>query len=370
MLAFDKHTLTDSPAQITSIFLMPILQSAGVLQQAIITTIDIEPLAAMASFNAQLARLHLTYDKYEAEAPRSLIVKLPAVNTELQQNAAVFRPGLKECWFYRHGVARTPLNVPYCYYNAVDAATGGSFLLLEDLAPARTGNRINGTSLEEAKLALQSLAHLHAAWWAVDPAAEQELVQLMDNFQEAQNLVEQLYQDAWPQFLKRAVFEIPDDIQQFGECLVGRISAAEALLDSSPRTLMHGDFRLENMLFGTRHGQPICWVIDWEDIMLWNGMFDAAWFLGGCLPVEKSDKEEELLRCYHQALTQAGVEGYPWAQCYHDYRCAMLSSFVQGILTVASLETDDDYAHNLARVLAERFIMACRRLRLYELLPS
>ena len=57
-------------------------------------------------------------------------------------------------------------------------------------------------------------------------------------------------------------------------------------------------------------------------------------------------------------------------KCYHDYRCAMFSSFVQGILTVASLETDDDDARNLARILAERFIMAYRRLRLDELQPS
>lgn len=368
MSSFDRCPLPDSPTRITAAFLAPILRSAGVLQQATVTAIDIEPLAAVGDFNAQLARLYLTFDRYEAQAPRSLIMKFPTASAELQQNAAVFRPGMRECWFYRHGRSHTPLHVPHCYYNAVDPATGESFLLLEDLAPAQAGNRVDGASVKEAELALQSIALLHAAWWAVDPATEPELAQLHDNSPEAQNLVEQLYREAWPRFVGRAPIEISHDIRELGERLVGRISAAEALLDPSPRTLMHGDFRLENMLFGTRGGQSVCWVIDWEDVALWNGMFDVAWFLGGCLPVEKSAKEEELLRCYHRALTHAGVKGYTWAQCYHDYRCAMLSSFVEGILTVASLEIDNDYARNLARVLTERFMMACERLHLPDLI--
>jgi aminoglycoside/choline kinase family phosphotransferase len=276
---------------------------------------------------------------------------------------------MRECWFYRIGAARTPVNIPRCYYNAVDAATGESFLLLEDLAPARTGNRMNGASLEEAELALQSLAQLHASWWAVDPKAEPELMQLMDNSQDAQALVGQLYQEAWSRFLERHADQVQDDIRKFGTGLVDHIPEAEALLDASPRTLIHGDFRLENMLFGARHRHPVCWIIDWEDVILWNGMFDVAWFLGGCLPVEESDKEENLLRFYHRALTHAGVEGYSWEQCYRDYRCAMITGFVQGILTITSLETGDIYAQNLARVIAERFMMACSRLRLDELLP-
>ena len=358
-----------SPAQITPAFLTPILQAAGVLRQATVTAICAEPLAAKASFNAQMARLRLTYDVQEAEAPQSLIAKLPTANAELWENAAVFRPGAKECWFYRYGAARTPVNVPYCYYNAVDAAMGESFLLLEDLAPARVGDWVEGVSLEEAELALRSLARLHAAWWATEATAEPELAQLMDNPQEAQDLVERLYQQAWLQFLGRAPCEIPGDVRQFGERLAGRIAAAEAMLDHSPWTLVHGDFRLGNILFGARHGEPACWVIDWEDIALWSGMLDVAWFLGGCLRVEESDEEEGLLRRYHQALTREGVAGYPWAQCYHDYRGAMLSCFVQGILTAVPPETGDEYAHNLARVVGERFIMASRRLRLYELMP-
>jgi aminoglycoside phosphotransferase (APT) family kinase protein len=197
---------------------------------------------------------------------------------------------------------------------------------------------------------------------------------LIDNIPEAQDLVDQLYRRAWPLFLERATFAISDDVRQFGERLVGRVPAAEGLLDQSPKTLMHGDFRLGNVLFGsrangTRDGESVCWVIDWEDVMLWNGMFDVAWFLGGCLRVEDGAEEEGLVRRYHRALIQEGVDEYSWSQCYGDYRRAMLSAFVQGVLTATPSESCDEYARDLAHVVGERFVRACQRLRLYELLP-
>jgi thiamine kinase-like enzyme len=251
----------------------------------------------------------------------------------------------------------------------VASASGESVLLLEDLTPAHTGDWVDGVTLGKAELALRSLARQHAAWWGTDPAEEPELAQLIDNLKEEQDLVERLYAEGWPRFLESDTFEIPDDVRAFGEHLVSRISAAEAMLDHSPRTLVHGDFRLGNLLFGERDGEPTCWVIDWEDITLWNGMFDVAWFLGGCLRVEESGEEKRFLQLYHQALTHEGVKSYSWAQCYQDYRWAMCGAFVQGVLTAVPPETEDGYAHQLARAIGERFIVACQRQRLHELMP-
>lgn len=234
---------------------------------------------------------------------------------------------------------------------------------------SRTGDRLLGVSIEDARLALQSLACLHAAWWQVDPATLPELAVLVDNSPDSQDLVDQLCQQARPRLLVSANLEIPDDIRHLGKHLLDRTAAAEALLDDSPRTLVHGDFRLENMLFGTRNGLPVCWVIDWEDVALSNGMLDVAWFLGGCLPEQMSDREPELLQSYHQDLMQGGVIGYSWAQCLHDYRCAMFSSLIQAVLTVASLHMDDNTNRRLADALTRRFFHACRRLCLVDLLP-
>jgi hypothetical protein len=364
----DLHSLPENPSQLSAEFLTPILWSAGVLTGGAIRDVQAESLPGALGYNAQIARLYLKYDHPEAGAPEVLIAKLPTVKHELHQNAAVFQPGRKESWFYRQGAARTPVSIPRCYYNAVDPKTGESFLLLEDLAPARRGERIEGLSLEEARLALQAAAALHAAWWEVDPSSEAELEGLVSNTEGEQNLVERLYAAAWLKFLEFKAGAIPDDFIRLGERLVGHIVEAEALLSLSPRTLIHGDLRAENLFFGQRGGTPTCWVIDWEDILLWNGMLDAAWLIGGCLPAAMVDREVELLGWYHEALCRAGVEGYSFEQCTQDYRCAMLSSLVQGVLTMAGLDLVDDTARALFGVLLERFAAASRRMRLQELL--
>jgi hypothetical protein len=63
------------PAQITPAFLTSILKSAGVLRQARVTSLDIEPLAGKTGFNAQLLPVHLVYESEEENAPRSLIAQ-------------------------------------------------------------------------------------------------------------------------------------------------------------------------------------------------------------------------------------------------------------------------------------------------------
>ena len=88
--------LPNNPAQITPEFLTAILRSTGVLRQATVISIEVEPLVANTSFYAQMARVPLAYDRQDAETPHSLIAKLPTTDTDLHQHAAVFRPDAKE----------------------------------------------------------------------------------------------------------------------------------------------------------------------------------------------------------------------------------------------------------------------------------
>lgn len=353
---------------LTPAFLTARLRSAGVLQHAAVTTVAATALVGQASFNAQLYRLHLEYDAAEVGAPTTLIAKLPTANAALRDSAAVFQPGKKEVWFYQKGAARTPVHIPRCYYAAVDKASDASMLVLEDLAPARTGNQVQGASHAEAQLALQALASIHAAWWGTDASEAKELEQPASDPEAAVEMVAQFYRQAWPRFREDAAFIIPPEVTKFGELLLTQMAAIEHLLDGAPTTLLHGDFRLENMLFGTQHGAPICWIIDWEDIACGNAMSDVAWFLGGCVSLDAIEQEEQLLAAYHTALAQSGVAAYPWAQCYHDYRCAMSSAFVQGVLMATPPETGDAHASRLGDAVGARFIQACQRLRLHELI--
>lgn len=357
-------------AQITPELVTQVLQGSGIVSGATITHLHAEIVTGEVSFNAQLVRLWLRYDRPEV-APPTLIVKLPTPNLALHANAMIFRPGAKEDWFYRRIAPRNQLQVPRCYYSAVDPATGQVVLVLEDLATAQRINQITGVSADEAQLVLRSQADLHAHWWQQQSAPEiKELEEINGPSAAGDDLVETLYAEAWPRFVASDVVEMPNKVRRFGDWLVGRVAATGKLLDPSPKTLIHGDFRLDNMLFDLQTKPPVCWLLDWEDVAFGCAAIDLTWFLGGCLQLEASNHEEDLLRFYHQCLVTAGVTAYSWTQCLQDYRYAMISSFVQGILSSTIEEGATRYQRHFAQAVASRFVAACQRLRLYELVST
>ena len=140
------------------------------------------------------------------------------------------------------------------------------------------------------------------------------------------------------------------------------------LAEQGPRTLTHGDYRLDNILFGEVDGKPTCWVIDWEDVFYGSGMIDVTWFIGGCLRIEDFRQENTLLQLYYQGLMEGGVDDYSWEDCYADYKRAMCSAFVQGVLSATLDDDPGEYETKLAQVLSRRFVGAVQRLKLLEIM--
>lgn len=341
----------------------------SILPHPTVREITVVPFVGEGSYNAQLYRLHLTHNDEITDKPHTLIVKLPTTNSDLYDNAAVFRPGEREQWFYRYAIQQTPINVPHCYYSAVDELSDSSVLVLEDLAPAQVGSWIEGISADNAALVLNAIAQLHATWWGIDPTSDPDLAPLVGDADSEQGLVDQLYADGWAQFISNPPFPLPDQFIQLGERIVGHVAPIENLLKDSPKTLVHGDLRQGNILFGTVDDQRTCWIIDWEDVIVWNGMLDVAWLLGSCLCIADETDEEQLLRGYYRALCLAGVENYGWEQCFRDYRYGMFNCFIQGLLSAVLPQSPTDYDRNLSRALTERLIALSERLALTDLIP-
>jgi hypothetical protein len=84
-------------------------------------------------------------------------------------------------------------------------------------------------------------------------------------------------------------------------------------------TVLHGDFRLDNLLLGAEADH--IWTVDWQTVVLGNGIADAAYFIGGnLLPDIRRAKEDQLTRHYHQALVDSGVADLSWEECWARYR--------------------------------------------------
>ncbi|HET6732271.1 DUF7065 domain-containing protein, partial [Mycobacterium sp.] len=106
-------------------------------------------------------------------------------------------------------------------------------------------------------------------------------------------------------FAERYGDQIEHDHRSVCERLVAAFDAYVAGESEPGRVmgLVHGDYRLDNMLFGQPRADRPLTVVDWQTVTWGPAMTDVAYFLGCALANEQRQKNyDELLRAYHDAL--------------------------------------------------------------------
>ena len=363
----DLLSIPDTPKDITPQWLTEALRSTGIPLNAIVTSLRIEPIEELTCIG-QLARLHLNFSQSQLTLPNTLVAKLHAPDEPLRAKTRPFTPDKCEILFYQQLARETHLRTPHCYYSAMNVTDGKYVRILEDLAPAKVGNQIKGSTAEETALALRAIASFHAHWWQNEKL--DGLDWLADSPADSDSMtcwVLDQYRNAFPIFVNKVGALLTDAAKAFGEQLPEKLMN-KPQFGKPPRTLVHGDFRLENVFFGASLGKSGFAVIDWQDLSRGEGVWDVAWFIGGCLRVtsNRQVEEQQLLKIYHETLKANGVNGYTFDTCWNDYRFAMSRYFLQAVLMVASLNPENDRENKLAQAVAERFIAAITDLRLTE----
>jgi hypothetical protein len=121
-----------------------------------------------------------------------------------------------------------------------------------------------------------------------------------------------------------------------------------------PLGLVHGDFRLDNLLFGEAAAARPLTVVDWQTVGWGSAVSDLSYFLGGGLSVEdRRAHERELVGEYHAALEAQGVEDFGWEECWEGYRRqafgGVLMAIVASMLVQRTERGDDMFMTTLAR---------------------
>ena len=360
-------SIPNTPLDITSQWLTEALSSTKMFSNVVVTSLRIEPIAEL-TCDGQLARLHLSFSQPQSAPPNKLIAKLHAPDEPLRAKTRILTPDKCEILFYQQLASEIPLRTPYCYYSAMDVTHGKYVRILEDLAPAKVGDQISGSTMKETAVALHAIAGFHAYWW------ENKRLETFDwlansptDSDSVTDWILDQYQEAFPIFADKTGALMTDVVKTFGERLPEKLMG-KSQLGKPPRTLVHGDFRLENVFFGASLGELGFAVIDWQDVSRGEGVSDVAWYIGGCLKMtpKRQTEERQLLKTYHETLKSNGVSGYTLDVCWNDYRLAMLRYFIQAVLMVASLNPENDRENRLARAVSERFIAAITDLRLTE----
>ena len=153
-----------SPDSLTAEWLTGALRETGALERGRVVSFDAQVLGGAKGASGQLVRIRLTYDAgAHPDAPRSLIAKFSAADP--QSRAMIHALGIyeREVRFYQDLAPLIALRTPRRYHADIRMDTGACVLLLEDLAPARNGDRAAGCSLAQAERIVRECGMLDVA---------------------------------------------------------------------------------------------------------------------------------------------------------------------------------------------------------------
>lgn len=382
-----------SPAWLTGT-----LRAAGLLERASVTAVDVEIIGAGEGFVGEIGRLRLTFDAPEACAPGSLIVKLPTGNRTNRGMAQMGAAYEREIRFYQELAEEVPIRTPRLYHADCDATPGAAYgeriarvldglpywllgpvidffvwlgrlpwqrsiLLLEDMAPARVGDQVNGCSLDQTRTILRSIAAAHAPYWDSPRLRELWWLGALDVLARSFKLLLRRSRSSYDERYRSLFGGLYEWLDQHSVELTKQ-------LVMSPATLIHGDFRLDN-LFLTESDPAEVAAIDWQVASRGPGVWDVAYFLCGTLARDVSSQTElELLRVYHDELLAHGVCGYDFDRCLLDYRRCLLILVGRLVAGAESLEFEHERGHVLIDTWLARLAARVRDLDPDALLDS
>jgi len=247
--------------------------------------------------------VRFTLDFGDGAAPVTLAGKFAAADPTSRGTAAMLGLYAKEVRFYRDLAPQLPIRTPKPLFADI-APDGASFcLLFEDLGPARGGNQIAGCSVDDARAAVRQAAALHAPSWQNPAILDLDWLQ-PDPAAAAQ--VKALYPQAQAIFRERYRDVLEPEYMALCEDLADITATTDRRQEKT--SLVHGDFRLDNVLFDIKAGAEPIAVLDWQTLTIGNGLTDIGYFLGcGIGNALRRAHERELLALYCAEMTERGV---------------------------------------------------------------
>lgn len=342
--------LPKSSAEIGAAWLNEVLseQARG---GATVDGVSVEVIGEGVGFLGEVARLTLSYESPTPESTRSIISKMPTTNEGFKHLGLMLGFYQKESGFFKEVASEIKLRIPGCYLNVAENDSD-YLLLLEDLAPMRPGNQLASCTLAEAELALAAAAQLHARWWE-DPQLEEFASWLPSPGGPYFDILEGAYHGALAPFHEKFGYLMTPEIEALADRAASDYTAMlEAGGGRRPHTFIHGDFRLDNMMFGDRPEDPPFALLDWQLPFKANPMWDVVYFLAGNFdPAWRQANEDELILGYHRSLVEGGVTGYSLDDCRQDYRAAGL--ILLGYLVTGANDVDLDTLNDRGREVIE-----------------
>ncbi len=337
--ALPPPELVSSGKAISADWLQRALAAGGVVApQRLALEPEITPIGH--GTTSETVRLRASYNSGTITAPTSAICK---IGRPLPAALGSTSPFERERQAYALFGQDPGFRIPQVYFNATDA-TGLCNLLLEDLSTtARPGDQITGCSLADAETVVRELARFHLTWWEKPELGQQEWMsrplQLLPAYAKGAEVIAEWLADRIPA-------EAITVMQDFGALAERWINQPAAR-----RTLIHGDPRVDNILFEqTRDGPRAC-LIDWQSLRLGDPQYDVAYFLSGSIsPADRRSGERDLLAEYVRIIAEVDP-AYTLDLALESYRANIVSGLWLTVIAAAYIERTRHNADLLTALL-------------------
>ena len=302
-----------------------VLSRSGALAPgAAVTAVEPEPIGT--GQMAETARLRLDVDP-PGGGPASVVAKFASADPTSRSTGVATSAYRIEVGIYREVAGRLAGRVPRCHFAAGGEGEGWFTVVLDDVAGASQSEQLAGCDESRAAGALAELAAIHASTWeAPELAALPWLARWgADSARSTAALVVPLY----PGFLERYGDRLAPEHRDLGQRFMDRLEGWLAGRTGG-HAVTHGDFRLDNLLFGGDDPRP--WVVDWQTALWAPAVGDVAYFIGGSLTTEvRRRSEATLIEGYRRGLEARGVAGGGGAGFDDDYRLAAFGGVFMAI---------------------------------------
>jgi hypothetical protein len=286
------------------------------------------------------------------DVPSSIVAKLPSNDDLSRATGKSHLTYLRESRFYQNFAGKKPMAVPDHLYIAFDDDSHAFTLIMHDLPRHIAGNQLSFPTREEAMLAMDAAASIHAAWWG------DSVLDTLDWLNGTKAVpppldVNMLYNMFWPAFCDRYGERVTSQMRQVGDAYLGKVGEWAGAREG-PRCLTHNDFRPDNMLFALDDPKQPIVVVDWQTAGVGVGAGDIAYYTGTALdPATRADEEKALVARYRQRLIENGVPESDLGDLWDVYRGASFAGFLMGA-TAAMVVVQTDRGDAMFLAMCER----------------
>ena len=369
-MATDVNNYPLRPDELTSEWLEAALKSSGSLPAAGgIASVERRPIGVGVGMLGLIEVVTPTYTGDTGNAPKSVVVKYP---TEVEGNLAVattFDVYEREVMFYKLLGSKAGLRLPKLYF--AESHSAASFIMvMEDLSGYELGDQVTGCSIDQAKLSIIEMAKLHASFWEKVESDDFRFVPY--HFPSVHS--DAMYQGAlagWDPMI--AVFGdvISDELKASKDKYLGTISKMQEWIVSHPHTLVHGDWRMDNLMFGVLPEHAPIAILDWQGTLRSKGVQDLAYLLSHNMNVEdRRTHEKSLVALWHSELVKNGVLNYTAEQAWDEYRRGVLFLWLYATVIAGTLDPSNERGKAFMTAMVTRSSTAISDLECMSLLDT